>query len=719
MPLPMLTSPKPVATLYEDGRPSESAELLDREPKNDGEEPNQGPRNVLPIPAEMWKKARERLTDFINQELNLCEAERWDIMARMARWKEAYIAPIADGPKNFPIHNASNLVIPLIKEHVHTIVGQLVQSTVAQRPYVSFKDLAWEWTDYVDLLERFMDTAADRDLDYEEACTLWIIEAAILGTSIMEVPYEVDERSIYRYTTDGRRVFKTNVVFQDGPIAKHVPIGSFWIRMNERDPQKARWCATRLLLSEMELVEGEAQGKYYGVRKVLDHYIKPEELDKISDRAFSGGLEDPIRRAENEALKQKPLMPSRLEIFRINLSYDIDGDGRYEELRLYYHRDSQRFIGRQFLPYWSGQRGFIKLGYFPRIDRFYDEGIAEMLEQIQVAVSAIANRRADNATMANLKMILKKKLLKSLMPGDPLYTGKIIEVNDIYNDMREFTMSEVYPSTVSEESILRQVAERLSGTNEAAAGAAAQPVTRTTAAAQLALLQEQRNRIGLTITSIRRGQRKIFQTAFWHYNQFGTNSKGLLWMGEKGRVVDAIFRLPRRVKELIQAIDISVPTSIQNKQVKRENAISVFNLMVQLYQEILPLAQQLAPESLPEVVEGMVKSAHHFMQEVLETFDVSDPDAVLEGITVLERILPAPEDLGGMASFDRRAQAAQVVDGLSRVEGILREAEAARDGNDRVSPGGERPRRTAPPERNGRGNPAGFLFGGESFFQRR
>lgn len=718
MPLPMLRSPRPVATLTDEVKPPASAELLDREPKNEGEEPNQGPRNVLPIPLEMWKRARERLGEFIDQELNLCESERWPMMARMARWKEAYIAPLPDGPKNFPIPNSSNLTVPLIKEHVHTLVGQLVQSTIAQRPYVTFKDLAWEWTDYVDLLERFLDTAADRDLDYEESCILWIIESAILGTSIMEVPYEVDERSVYRYTVDGKRTFKTNVIFQDGPTVKHVPIGSFWIRMDERDPQKARWCAKRLQLSEMELLEKEAQGKFYGVRKILDFYAKPEDDEKVADRAFTGARNDLIRQAEDEALKQKPIMPSKLEIFEIYISYDIDGDGRFEELRLYYHRDSRNFVGRQFLPYWSGQRGFIKLGYFPRIDRFYDEGIAEMLEQIQIAVSAIVNRRADNATMANLKMILKRKILRSLMPGDPLYTGKIIEVNDIYNDVREFSMSEIYPSTVSEEQILRGLADRLSGINEGAQGAA-MPVTRTTAAAQLALLQEQRNRIGLSITKIRKGQRKIFQLAFWHYNQFGTNSKGLLWMGEKGRIVDAIFRLPRRVKELIQAIDISVPTSLQNKQVKRENAIAVFNLMVQLYKEMLPLVQALAPNALGEVVGGMVKSARHFMQEVLETFDVSDPDAVLTGIASLERILPAPENLGGMAAHDGRAETAQILDGLSRVEGILREAEAARDGNGRVSPGGERPRRTAPPERNGRGAPESILFGGESLFQRR
>ncbi len=719
MRIPVLPRNRVPQTSPSEVKPPETAELLDKEPASDREEPNQGPRNVLPIPGELWNREVDAITLFVEEELSVCASEREPMMRNLARWKEAYIAPPPSGPKHFPIYNSSNLTSAVIKEHAHVLIGQLVQSTVTTRPYAYLKDLAAEWEPYIDFLERFTDIAAERDFDYERISTMLTIEAAILGTAIGEVPYEVDERRVYRYTADGKRTYPTSVIFHDGPSPRHIPIGSFWIRMHETDPQKARWCAKRLLFSELELREREAQKKFHSIDKLLDHYAKPEEeIDRPRD--LGSPREDPVRERENEVLDQKPLRPSRIEVFEIFISYDIDRDEnhRFEELRLYYHRDSRMFIGQEFLPYWSGDRGFLKLEFFPRTDRFYAEGLAELLEQIQIAVSAIANRRADNATLANLKMILKRKILKNLQPGDPLYSGKIIEVNDIFNDVREFSLSEIYPSTVSEEQILRSLAERLSGVSEAASGAA-MPVTRTTAAAQMALLQEQRNRIGLTTTNIRRAQRRIFQLSFNHYSQFGTNSKGLLWMGEKGRVVDTIFRLPRRVKELVQAVQITTPTSSQNKQVKRESSVAVFNLMMQLSQQLLPLVQMLAPEHLPEVVHGMVKSARYFMGEVLETFDITDPDAVLEGITTLEKLLPAPEDLGGMESFNRRAESSATIDGLSRVEALLREVEATRERQLESSNGDKRGRRTAPPERNGRGGDASILLGGESLFTRR
>lgn len=686
-----------------------SATLLDGEPSGEREAPQQTTLTVLQIPEVMWNSIVGDLTVFIDEELTLCEAERRDMIEKFIRWNRAYNAPINTKPKNFPIHNSSNITAPLIKEHVHTLVAQIVQMTpgVGVTPPWVFEDMNPDWEPFIDPIERFLTLSAERDLNLEETLTDAAIECAVLGTSIVEVSHEVQERRVYRYTADGKRAYPSTVVKRNGPSTRHVPLGSFWIRNHERDPNEARWCAKELSMSLQELRDGEAIGKFYGVDKIVAHYTEEKE--------------DDVREAENRDLGQESstqgTVPARLKIFQIFIAYDVDRDGRYEELRLYYHRDSQTFIGRHFLPNWSGERGFVKFEYFPRTDRFYAEGIPEMLEQIQLAVSAIINRRADNATLANLKMIIKRKILKTLQPGDPLYAGKIIEANDIWNDIREFSLSEIYPSTINEEQVLRSIADRLSGMSEAAAGSAS-PVTRTTAAAQLALLQEQRNRLGLTISNMRSGVRKIGALTLSLYSQYGTQGKALAWMGERGRYVDAIFRLPRRVTELGLAIKTSTPTSSQNKQVKRENMIAMFNLITQMYEKILPLAQFLAPDALAEVARGLVKSARRFMEDTLETFEeISDPAEVLEGLAVLERLLPQPENLGGLEAFNRAAQTAEINDRLARMEDLYREAEASRDGDTRVSAGRERASRITPPEGNGRRSTSDRLLGGDTLFR--
>lgn len=686
------------------GSAPKSAERIDSAPAGEEDAPQQTTLNVMQVPDAMWQRSEESLVEWIERELNLCESERGEMIRKFARWKEAYDAPLATSPKNFPIYNASNITSPIIKEHVHTIVGQLVQSTIPINPPFVFEDTAPEWENFVDPVEDFITLAVDRELDLNNATQQAAIEMAILGTAIVESYHDVDERHIYSYTADGSGVYPRTVVYHDGPKNRHIPLGSAWIRMHEKDPNTSRWFGLRLLMSEMELREKEAQGKFYGIDRIRKFY---------EDRA----KESEDREAEDRLLEQTQLTTDRFEIFKLFVSYDIDNDNRYEELVLYFHRESRTFIGRTFLPYWHGKRGFSKKDFFPRTDRFYGEGLAEMLESIQLAISATANRRADNATMANLKMLIKRKMIKSIQQGDPLYTGKIIDVNDIWNDIRELSLSDIYPSTVSEEQIWRATGERLSGMNEGAAGAA-MPVSRTTAAAQLALLQEQRNRIGLTISALKELRQECIRFDMSLYAQFGTNGKALAWMGERGRYVEAIFRLPKRVAELGLAIRASSPTSSQNKQLKRENMIAMFNLITQMYERLLPLVQALAPDGIAEVAHALVKSARKFMQQAIETMEeIADPSEILEGLVVLERILPKPEDLGGRDAFERAAQTAEINDGITRIQALLREAEDTRSGNVAVRAGDERAGRPPPPQGPpGRGNGSG-IFGGDTLFR--
>ncbi len=677
------------------------AQELKHIPASDSEGRNQISKYVGQIPLSMWMGKHQEILSFIEEELALAEMERKEFVEKLARWKLAYNAPLPTSPKHFPIYNSSNLTVPVIKEIVNTIAAQIVQATLTARPYWVLKDLAAEWKPFIAILEEFLDIAAERELDYERAAIYWIIEAVKLGTSILEVSYDVDERKIYRYSEDGLRFYAKEVINHDGPLFSNVPLQKFWIRFHETDLQRARWVAKELTYSEWELREKARRNKFFGVDRVINHYRQNT---------------DDVTEVEENTEKTVPSERRDYQIFEIWLTYDIDGDGKNEELLLYYHRDSKTFLSRQFTPYWHGKRPFVKLGYFPKEHRFYDEGLAEMLEAVQEGISTKHNQRSDNATMANLKMIIKRKMVKGLQPGDPLYNGKIIEVNDIWNDLREFQMAEIYPSTVNEEMILRQYAERVSGYNDAVGGAA-MPVSRTTAAAQLALLQEQAKRIDLTVRGVRKGQADAIRLVLELYHQFGLNGKGIAWLGERGRAVEVLFTLPRRVVEIGLAIKASSPTSVQNRQVKRENALALFNLIVQMYEKIMPLAQMLAPQQIGEIAHALVRSAHAYMSDVLETFESTDPEEVLAGLAVLERVLPAPEDFGGLESFRRTAETSEIISKVSRLEDLLREVEGTRGGATGFPSSNNGARRTTPPQGSVGRSESSVLIGGESLYR--
>lgn len=661
------------------------AKVLTKRPSDDQDTTHQNFRDNKHIPSSLWKAegGREAFIAFIHEELQEAEGERSAFINKLARWKLAYKAPLAQQPKNFPIHNASNIIQSVIKEAVNTIVASLIQATMTARPWWILKSIAREWEPLTDELEVFLDTAADRDLKLSDAMIDHITELAKLGTSIISEEWDVDERKIYQYSADGGSIFPRIVVDRDGPLTKNIPLEKYWIRFTERDIQKARWCSVELQMTKQEILSKHKQGKFHTIGFALK-----EDEDKL--RA------DPVKDIQDKIEMTRPTHKKRFTIHRMYVSYDLDGDDKYEEMLVYYHRDSGTLMGEFFNPYWHGQKPFKKTGYFPVEDRFYDEGLCEMLEGLQMAISETANRRADNESLANLKMFIKRRMSRGFNPGDPLYPGKVIEVSDINNDIREFQMSEIYPSTVTAEELLQTRANRISGLSEANLGSAT-PVSRTTAAAQLALLQEAAKRIDLTVRNIRGTFNWIGNITLQLYFQYGTQKKGLAWMGERGRVVDAAFNLPKLVSEIGLSVIAQTPTSLINKQVQRENKLSIFQLMLEAHANILPLAQQFAPDALPEVARGLVSGTRKFLTDALETFDETDPESILASLTVLEKALPQLPDLGGVAAFERGSETDQILANLARVEAISREVVADRAAERRGNLTGKPRKLSAPP----------------------
>lgn len=658
---------------------------------------------VRSIPTAMWDKHKDRISAFIRHEISRAETERDSFFLDVARWKILYAAPPNFNAKTWPVANAANVTVPMIKEIVNTLASQVVQSTMTSQPRWILKDLAPEWEQFVHPIEGFLDAAATRELGYDEAMIPAIIETCKIGTSILEVNYEVDIVRSWRYTSDGSEAYVKDLVKRDGPKVRNLPLQNFWIRFSETDIQEAPWVAKEVWLNEQQLRQKIAQGKFS--KKGGEHVLAFKERQ---------AKDDDVKQVEEDLANTHVIEWSKYQIFEIHMRWDVDDDPDHldEDIVVYWHRSSNTVLNATFAPYWHGRRPFKKMGYFPRPNQFYDEGLAEMLEQIQVAVSATQNRRSDNALMANLKMIIKRRSVKGIMPGDPLYGGKVIEVNDVHNDIKEFQMAEIYPSTVNEEMILRGYAERLSGFNDAAAGAA-QPVTRTTATAQLALLQEQARRLDLTIRNIRGTQTEIGRVVVALYQQYGTLGKAIAWLGEPGKAVEAIFSLPRRVTEIGDALRVSSPTSTQNRQVKRENSIQMFNLINQMYQQLIPLmAQMVGPEQLAPIIHDMVSGAKRFMGDALESFEVSNPDEVLSALTLMEQILPDARDLGGLEDFERAEAQSKIIEGVSRVEALLRQAEGASSRGPGII-GGSGANGTAPESPGtAQGNLASLFLGG-------
>lgn len=624
------------------------------------------------VPKDLYDE--EELRQFLLDELNRSEAERSELVSNFAKYQEIYRAPMR-GEKNFPFKGASNLTIPLAKEFIDTQVAALSQTVLIPGPPWIMQLSADEWRDFKSLIEMFMAKAAKFELQLPDKVETWLREGLKLGTSIMELSHEVIDKTFYIHGAKDTEVQKIVKSVKSGPCLWNIPTQNFYIPFTETDIQESPWVAKLIPMNAVQLKQRAASGKFDP--KVVEEILRPRDAsatrhqgaDDIGDRAREDEVLDKHRELEGTTPGQK----TSYDIFECSVAWNLsDGDNLETELQVYLHRPSEKLLAVRYFPYRHGQRPYMVFRPLPVEHRFYGESYCERLEVFQVEISATRNQRRDNSTVANMRMFSVKRNATSLRPGDPIFAGKIV-MRDAADDIAGIQLGEVYPSTVMEEQNSRMSAERVIGMSDANTRGGF-PVTRTTATAQLALLQEQAKRLDNVIRNIREGLADVGNMMLLQYVQYGAGKKPEAWMGRKGLILKGIFSLPFEMVEEGIGLEASAPTSQLNREVQRQNSLALYNLMVQMYTNFVQMFQALNPDPqlLAAVMGSMVFSAKQFMSDVLEQYEITNPEEVLAALTFLEGILPKAQDMGGASKSAQDELMGQLFDRLDDLRESLR-----------------------------------------------
>lgn len=608
----------------------------------------------------------QELKAYIEDELNRAIGDRGLFDENLKVWQEIYDAPPNEEADDFPFVGASNITIPVIKEAVNTLTAQLTQVVITPSPRWVVRTDNNDWKKFSGIIERFLDRASREDMKIDANLETWILECVKYGTSILQVTYEKVYKDYMVFGRDGKTSWPSRRLVRQGPTVYNVPLQDFFIPFSSTDIQNARWVAKRIRLNGVELKRREKAGIFKNVDQVMQG--NPTQEPVQGDLP----MDEPVLEHIEESQKATPSIRDTYEIFEWWGVWDVRNDGNLWEVRVYYHLRSNTLLRKEFNPYWHGQRPFIPLRYFPIEYRFYGQGLCEQLEQIQEEITTIHKQRLDNATLANVRAYKVRKLSGALKPGDPIYGGQIIPVTEM-DDVEPFQLGEVYPSSFENEMLARNYAERLSGVNDATMRGG-QPVSRTTATAQLALLQEQSKRFDQTIRKIRFGLKELADFIFLYYFQFGIEpSKPVQWLGEKGKAISAIFSLPYETVDQGLGFEAAAPTSQVNKEQQRQQYLAVFNLLVQMYEKFWLLLGNIGvpPDILAIIAGSMARTSKDFLWQVLERMDVTNPDEALATLSVIERILPAPEALQSNEAVERRLADAEILEQIEELERTL------------------------------------------------
>lgn len=595
------------------------------------------PAPLMPPEIPMSDAQLKSLALYLERELSLAESERLPYIKKLARLKYKYRTEFPELAKNWPMANSSQITIPVIKTAVDTITGRLYQTVIAAEPLCRIKTDDEDFSDFAIDFEEFLKIYGQQNIDFEELLEPWITETAMLGTGVLETTNWRDQKSIGRFDPATSQFIKETVTCHSGPTVFHFPIEDLWMRPTYQDTQKAPWCGKELRISWSELKQMAFSGE-----------LNPETLPEIGvwdDQAMD---RPPTVKADEKVEKFRPNRQASYTIYEICLRWDVDGDGLDEEIIVYYHRPSRRILRRKFNNFYGGERPWTLCHYKKIPHRMYGEGVAEMLEHLQEEISTIHNQRIDNATIANLRIILVSKVIQGLKPGDRLWSGKVVKVGNVKEDVGTLQLGEIYPSTVQNETIAQSYVREVSGASETAMGQS-QPVSRTTATAQMALLEELNRRFDKPLRNYRRALKKVHSKLVDLFIEQGTGGLAEQWLGPvKGRRIERFLQLPPALINKKIKIQVSSTRSSNNTEVDFQTQIAVMQLIIQHGEQLMALTQQLAPQVLPVVAHEILTTIRPVFRKVMAYAQAGDPDKALSILDVLTSVLPSPENMGGM-----------------------------------------------------------------------
>lgn len=590
-----------------------------------------------------------KLCQYLADEIEAARNERWPYMEKFRRLRLKYRTKFPEISKDWPIANASQLTVPIIKTAVNTLSSRLYQTVMAADPLVSVRTEDPQFQDFAYSHEKFLKLYNEEKIDLEDILDIGVTETISLGTSVFEVTNAREFRSLAKWDGLLQKYTKSHVEIHNGPIVYNVPIEDFWIRPAYHNHQTAPWCGKVLRLTWSQIKDMAASGE-----------LDPEKIDKLWNFNVAAGdrNEGEVRSAEEKIESFTPRDRDEFAIYELAVRWDVDGDALDEELIVYYHEDSKTLLRRKHSGFKKGRRPWVVMRYVRIPFRFYAEGLAETLEQLQEEISTIHNQRIDNASIANLQIILVTKLIRGLSPGDRLWTGKIVKVSDVVKDVGTLRLGETYPSTVQAENMTMQYIREVGGVGEVAAGTA-QPVSRTTATAQMAMLEELNRRFDKILKGMRKAVKEIHIHEADLFQQQGTGGLAERWLGTiQGRQYEQYLQLPDETLQSRVKIQMKSTRSTVNREVEFQSQIAVMNLMIQVGQQVMQLGQQFAPQAMGVLAHEMVAALRPVVKKVFQYADAGDPDKAVSVLAVLERLLPAPEDMGGMAAAQAGENAA-------------------------------------------------------------
>jgi hypothetical protein len=486
-------------------------------------------------------------------------------------------------------------------------------------PFYSIRPKAMDWVEVAPEVEEWLQT----EVSNPEAVAMYeflentLMELIKLGSCVGKTGYErITRKSIREFGGE-----ETDYFFdvKNGASLLYVPLPNFLIRMAEYTLEGAPWIGEEHIWTWSQMKQMAGSGRLDS--KAVEE-IKHQWVDRQREQGSAKEYQDDV----DQLIRAEPEWHSEYRIQEIWARFDVDGDGYDEEIVFDFHHESSTIMSIRYNWYEDLRRPYRFCNYIPIEGRIWGVGVGKQNEQFQEEATTIHRQRLDNATLANMSMLALKKN-SGYGPKEPIFPGKMWFLDDV-QDISPVKLSEVYPSSYSNEQIVVTYSEKRTGVNEVILGQP-QEGTPGTATGDLARLREGNKRFDLTMRNIRRWLSRIGADLLSCYQQFGDQGRHWITEGEDGQFVDKFLNMPPTMVREGAVVEVSASDSITNKDVYQRQWLGLSQVLQSYYQGQMQIAAMVDPELAAQIAMMALQATTEATRQLLETFDVLDAEKLL------------------------------------------------------------------------------------------
>jgi len=551
------------------------------------------------------------LTSYVADELVNHHAERGKLEDRWIRENEDFWAePLTQNSVELPVIGFANIIIPLTAIAVEAIHSRDMGQLFGLKELITV-DVQEQDQPAKAGLEKFFNNELLNNLEFRKKVEAPLLQMTKNGTAVMMSGYrEVKTHVVQSY--DGSEI-KVPVYRQKGAFIEGIDIKDFFMPFYAQEISDSPWVGHRFTISEYTLKQMVAAGQ-----------LAPDAYENLNGYYIGVTIDDKVLSEVQQLTDTTPIYPSEIELVRVLLDFDVDGNGEESSIEVIFHENSRQILSLTY----AEERDYEKGVYFPMEYRWYGYGIAKQNNQFQEEVTAQHRQRLDNATIANMAMFKVKKSASWIKDDEPIFPGKKWFVEDM-EDIQPIFIGDVKASAYNNENQVVIYSQQRTGVNELTLG---MPNIGTpgTASDSLARVQESNRKSDYTYNNKKDFLNRAVYRASMNIFKYGPTQRDVYKLLPNPIETELFFR--KSIDDLSNKLvfNIQLAGAKNNKVLDRNTYTQLAGMQTQYWTQIMALAQQAGdPNMVQEVAKAAMRAADLINLEILRAFDVPNPEKLI------------------------------------------------------------------------------------------